>query len=475
MVTHQRHAQQAEEEMRAGESEPAPLRLSIEEARIVALAAQGLLHPPAGDVTLDDLHAMIERLGVLQVDTISVVERTQYLVLWSRLGAYDPVLLDALLHPHRRVFEYWSHAASIVPMSDYSYYRHEMLRRGEDRMWLGLKQWMRERPEVVRETLEAIRTRGPLASAEFERDPAGVRTNPWDWYGPKESRRALDVLWTLGDLMVHSRRAGQKVYDLRERVLAEAFADGIPMDDALPTGEETQRHFVRRTVRALGIITPGWLWDYFRLGWPYGAAGHNGARTTKRSGAVAALHQLAREGLVVPATVEGLREPAFVDVERLADLEWGRAGGKSTYTTPLTPFDSLIWDRKRAQELFDYTVAFEAYIVPEKRRYGYYSLAILHQGRLAGRLDPKMGPQTRQLLVRAVFLEPGVAPDDALLDGVAGSLRELARFLGARTITVERSEPKALARGLTKRLKQQATATRLPSRPRRLPVPAEAP
>src|SRR5258705_6157295 len=106
MVTHQRHAQQAEEQMTAGESESdtAPLRLSIEEARIVALAAQGLLHPPAGDVTLDDLHAMIERLGVLQVDTISVVERTQHRVLWSRLGAYGPVLPDALLHPHRRVF-----------------------------------------------------------------------------------------------------------------------------------------------------------------------------------------------------------------------------------------------------------------------------------------------------------------------------------------------------------------------------------
>jgi uncharacterized protein YcaQ len=133
MVTHQRHAQQAEEQMTAGEteSETEPLRLSIEEARIVALAAQGLLHPPARDATLDDLHTMIERLGVLQVDTISVVERTQYLVLWSRLGADDPALLDALLHPHRRVFEYWSHAASIVPMSDYPYYRHEMLRRGE--------------------------------------------------------------------------------------------------------------------------------------------------------------------------------------------------------------------------------------------------------------------------------------------------------------------------------------------------------
>src|SRR5258708_16368281 len=187
-------------------------------------------------------------------------------------------------------------------MSDYRYYRHEMLRGGEERRWLGLNQGMRERPEVVRETLEAIRTRGPLASAEFERDPAGVRANPWDWYGPKESRRALDVLWTLGDLMVHSRRAGQKVYDLRERVLAEAFAEGIPTADPLATGQETPRHFAQRTVRALGIVTPGWLWDYFRLGWPYGAAGHNGARTTKRSGPVAALHQPAREGLVVPPT-----------------------------------------------------------------------------------------------------------------------------------------------------------------------------
>src|SRR5260221_14638856 len=152
MVTHQRHAQQAEEQMTGGESEAEPLRLSIEEARIVALAAQGLLHPSAGDATLDDLHAMIERLGVLQVDTISVVERTQYLVLWSRLGAYDPALLDALLYPHRDTFEYWGHAASILPMSDYRYYRPKMLRYLEH-IYTGDADWMQQNPEVVAQLL----------------------------------------------------------------------------------------------------------------------------------------------------------------------------------------------------------------------------------------------------------------------------------------------------------------------------------
>ncbi len=462
-----------------GKAAKRALALSLDEARGLALAAQGLLEPLpsalSGDVgaapavTLDDVEAVIERLGVVQIDTISVVQRSQYLVLWSRLGAYDPALLDQALYPRRSVFEYWSHAASIVPMRDYPYYRREML-RGRDHMWDTLRDWMdrnpdvmrettdwmERSPEVVRQTISAIRERGPLASADFESAPDAERTGPWDWYGPKESRRALDVLWTMGDLMIHSRRAGQKVYDLRERVLAEAFGATFPADDALPGPHEALRHFALRTVRALGVVAPGWLWDYFRLGGSYRATLPDGAanphRANKRASAQATLDHLAREGHVVPATVAGLAEPVYVARERLADLDRLRAGATPTRTTLLSPFDSLIWDRARARELFGYEVAFEAYIVPAKRRYGYYSLAILHQGRLVGRLDPKMDRRERRLIVHAVFLEPGVASDDALLDGLAGALRELARFLGAETIAIERSEPAEMRAGLAARL-----------------------
>lgn len=429
-------------------------QLTTDEARGVMLAAQGLLEAPPLATTpgIADVQALVERLGVVQIDTINVVRRTQYLVLWSRLGVYDDTLLDALLYPNRAVLEYWSHAASIVPMADYPYYRANMVRAAEGHLWSHLRQWREDHPDIMQQTLQRIRDTGPMASADFERPTDARRMEPWDWFGPKESRRALDVLWTMGDLMIHSRRAGQKVYDVRERVIAEAFGGAAPSDDDLPSSEEFLRHFMRRTVRALGVVTPGWFWDYFRvrdtsaLGHPTGMA--------RRLAARHALDLLQREGAVVPVSVEGLSEPAYLDVERLPDLERLRAGATPERTTLLSPFDSLIWDRQRARQLFGYEVVFEAYVVPEKRRYGYYCLAILHRGRLVGRIDPKMDRATRCLLARAVYLEPGVVIDDALLDGVAGALRELARFLGATSIVVERSEPTALAAPLRERVGQ---------------------
>ncbi len=246
------------------------LALTLEEARGLALAAQrldapGAWAPPGAATVAEDVAGLIETLGVVQIDTISVVARSQYLVLWSRLGAYERGLLDGLLHPGRAIFEYWSHAASILPMSDYQWYREDMRLAHERHMWGSVREWMVGNPTIIADTLERVRVNGPMASADFERPDDGRRVQAWDWFGPKDSRRALDVLWTTGDLMVHSRRAGQKVYDVRERVLAEAFGEAAPDDSTLPSAQERLNYFARRTVRALGVITPSWLWDYFRM------------------------------------------------------------------------------------------------------------------------------------------------------------------------------------------------------------------
>jgi len=431
------------------------LALSREEARGVMLAAQGLLDAPRRRVRIGDVEALVERLGAVQIDTISVVERSQYVVLWSRLGAYDPALLDALLYPRRAVFEYWAHAASIVPMRDYVYYRPDMLRAREDHPYDSIRDWLTNGHDALRDTLEAIRRRGPLSSAAFEAPEDARRASPWDWYGPKESRRALETLWTGGELMIHSRRGGQKLYDLRERVLAEAFgAGGVPGDDALPSPEEQVRHFARRTVRALGVLVPSWLWDYFRLQPNVKRLGE-GSRATAAN-ARALLDDFAREGLVVPAVIEGIREPAYLATERLTDLERLHGGERPKRTTLLTPFDNLIWHRERTRALFDYEVCFEAYVVPEKRRYGYYCLAILHRGRIVGRVDTKALRTEGALLARAVYLEPGVRATAGLASGLAGALRDLARFLGLAEVRVERSEPPALAGLLRERLTERA-------------------
>ena len=424
-----------------------PMQLSIEEARALMLAAQGLLDPPPAKPTRADVLAMIERLGVVQIDTINVVRRSQYLVLWSRLGAYDEALFDRLLHPERAIFEYWCHAASILPMSDYPMYQAMMV-DAERLLYDDYRDWAEKHPDIVATTVNAIRERGPLASADFERPNDGRRAQAWDWYGLKETRVALEVLWTLGDLMVHSRRGGQKVYDLRERVELEFSGSALnghhkPQDERLAT-------LTHRTLQAMGVVAPSWLFDYFRMVWP---------RSVTKSGRTRAQHLLEAQvatGNAVRVAVEGIGEPMYLSCDRLPDLDRLRAGLRPERTVFLSPFDSMIWDRARARTLFGYEVVFEAYVVPAKRRYGYYSLAILHRGRLVGRLDPKMDRGTGTLIARAVFLEPGVSIDAALVTGIAGALRELGRFLGAKTITVERSEPAKLAERLQRKLQPRA-------------------
>jgi uncharacterized protein YcaQ len=443
-------------------SHVAELALTIEEARGVTLAAQrleglgeaGAPSLPGPTTTAEDMAALIEALGVLQIDTINVAERSQYLVLWSRLGAYKRNLLDQLLYPRRAIFEYWSHAASILPMQDYRWYRQDML-RSRERVWSESDHWwITTNPQVITETLERIRTAGPMASADFER-PTDVRSvERWDWYGAKESRRALEILWLDGDLMIHSRRGGQKVYDVRERVLAEAFTArgaSVPSDDELPTAHERLDFFAQRTARALGVVTPSWLWDYFRQhtgdmrDHPHAGSGSLSAR------AASILDELARGGGLVPVTIEDVKEPAWMAVESLATLERLRAGATPERTTLLSPFDNLIWHRRRARDLFGYEVKFEVYIVPEKRKYGYYNLAILHRGRLVGQLDPKMDRKEGRLIIHLLSLEPGIRTSADLLNGVAEAIRDLAAFLGAGDITIENA-PAAILKGLNKRL-----------------------
>lgn len=422
------------------------LHVSIDEARDLALLAQGLFHAPAARPDSAALLATLDRLGVIQIDTISVVERAQYLALWSRLGAYDPSQFDALLYPRRAVLECFCHAASIVPMREYPYHRARMLQLNNG-LWSGDRDWIRQNPDALRETLEIVRDRGPVASADFDRPPGAARGGPWDWHGPKPSRRALEILWATGALMVHSRRAGQKVYDLRERVLAAAFDGAIPGDEDLPDAGERRRYLVKRTVEALGIVAPSWLWDYFRLAPPDGAA------RTRRDAAEVALEALREEGAVLPVTVETIAEPIYMAVSMLPHLARLRAGERPSHTTLLSPFDNLIWDRQRARALFGYDVCLEIYVPPPRRRYGYYCLAILHRGRLVGRLDPKMDRARKRLIIQALYLEPGCSACDLLLDDLAAAVRDLARFLAAQTIGIGDRGDAALGAALAERLR----------------------
>jgi uncharacterized protein len=387
------------------------IEFSRKAARTLLLAAQGLGSPPRRSATRDDVLDAIRRMGVLQIDSISVVARSPYLVLWSRIGAYDPIWLDELL-AEGAIFEYWAHAACFVPIEDYGLYRRLMLDKTDK-----TRVWMEAHPEALEHVMGHIRKEGPVRAAEFARTD-GKAGGWWEW---KPEKRALEHLFAAGELMISHRENFHRVYDLRERVLANALPN---WEDALaPTELEVRRALALKAVRALGVAVARWVPDYFR---------------TPKKGAVSLLEELADEGSLLRAEIED--EPAYLHPENTQLAEEVLSGRtQSSVTTLLSPFDPVVWDRTRASELFLFDYKIEVYTPAAKRRYGYYSLPILHDGALVGRLDAKAHRKEGLFEVKAVHLEPDVAVTKSLVSNVAGALRACAAW---------HETPEVLVRGM---------------------------
>ncbi len=399
------------------------MRFSREDTRALLLAAQGLnprLDRPAEKA---DVLEAIRRMGVLQIDSIYVVARSPYLVLWSRLGPYEPRWLDELLE-EGALFEYWSHAACFLPIEDYALYRRLMVEGGEK-----TRTWMRAHPEEIEHVLARVREKGPVRSAEFARTD-GRAGGWWEW---KPEKRALEHLFAAGELMISRRDPNfHRVYDLRERVLEGALPG---WEDALaPTHEEVRRSFALKAVRALGVALARWVPDYFR---------------TPKKGVAGLLDELAEEGSLLPARIEGWDDPAYVHPDNAGLAEAVLSGGlRPSITTLLSPFDPVVWDRARALELFGFEYRIEVYTPAARRRYGYYSLPILHRGALVGRLDAKAHRKQGTFEVKALHLEPDVPVDEDLVAGLAGALHECAGWHRTPEILVRRSYPPELTEPL---------------------------
>jgi uncharacterized protein YcaQ len=391
--------------------------LGLADARALHLAAQGMLQAPRARATRDDVMAAIRRMDMLQIDTISVVARSPYLVLWSRLGDYDPAWLDDALAAGK-LFEYWAHEACFIPVEDYGLYRHRMI--APDALgWKYAGAWLATHRDEVERVLAHIRTNGPTRSADFERiDGAGAGW--WQW---KPEKRALEVLFTTGRLMIAQRRWFQRVYDLAERVLPD-------WDDArMPDRNAVARQFVLRTVRALGIARAGWIPDYHRTRPPHCDP-----------------DALADEGMLLRARVAGWKAPLFVHPDH-ADLLARAAQGSlaPTVTSLLSPFDPIVWDRRRALELFGFDYRLECYTPAARRRHGYFTLPLLRRGCLAGRVDAKAHRKAGVFEVKALWLEPGVRVSERLVRDVAGMLLRCARWHGCAQVALVRTEPAGLA------------------------------
>jgi uncharacterized protein len=394
------------------------MRLDAAAARRVHVCAQGLHARPAHAPTRHDVLEAIRRMGALQIDTISVVARSPYLVLFSRLGAYDPAWLDELL-TEGSIFEYWAHEASYLPIEDYGLFRHRML-APETMGWKYRTSWVAEHGAQMERVLAWVREHGAVRSADFERQDSG----PGAWWGWKPEKRALEYLLTAGELMVARRQSFQRVYDLRERV-HPAWSD-----DLLESRQEAERQLVLRAVYALGIAQVQWVADYYRM---------------SRRATPGMVRDLVAEGELIEVRVDGWQDVTVIHPAHLNTAAAAADGSfEPSLATLLSPFDPLVWDRARASTMFGFDYRLECYTPAPKRRYGYYVLPVLRRGDLVGRVDAKAHRRDGTFEVKSLYLEPGVRISDGLVADLAGALREAAFWHRTPEVSIRRTEPAAL-------------------------------
>lgn len=389
--------------------------LTRREAQALAVIVQGLDRRPFRRAPREeDILGVFERLGTIQLDTISVISRSHETVLWSRLGPYDRDLVPALYAPGNALTEYLGHAASILPSGLLPLFRpHMEAARAKHDGWATEP----ESRAIMRAVVERVAAEGPMSSRDFEAPPGAERPGLWEWWGNKPERRALNALWIRGELMIHQRDRGfARYFDLPERV-APGFWEGAAI-----SRHEQQCALIRRAVRALGITTAGWASDYFRTGGP----AHVPVVRTREI-----LRELEADGTILPVTIPGIDAPVWMNAALQERLELLREHkGRPTLTALLSPFDNLIWNRPRGEQLWDFSYRLECYTPAPKRQYGYYSLPILHRGAIVGRLDPSFDRKSGVLTIRSLHLEPWVRPGEALARAIAGAIEDLLVFLG---------------------------------------------
>jgi uncharacterized protein YcaQ len=401
------------------------MRISLSTARRLAIRAQGLdgrWRLPKGK---EGAAQAIERLGYVQIDTIAVVRRAHHHTFWSRRQDYQPGMLHELQANDRRVFEYWCPAASYLPMRDYRYYLPTMRGIASSSR---TRAWLADHTNLVDEVVKRIRREGPLTSADFAAPEGRKRGSWWDW---KPAKQVLERLFSMGELMIAERRNFQRVYDLTERVLPS------DADTEEPSAEERARFVVERALGSRGVASM----DEMRWAW-----------MADRAAVSAALADMLESGDVTAVEIRGRDVgPHYAWTETLEGAAARTRGQKHLHI--LSPFDSLVIDRRRLRKLFDFDCKLECYFPEAKRRYGYFCLPILWGDRFVGRLDPKADRKQKTLLVRKAMFEPDFTDYDPLLPALAEKLRAFAAFNECDRVVVERTEPRKLRAPLTRELR----------------------
>jgi uncharacterized protein len=374
-------------------------------ARRTALAAQGFADPrPVGPVTRRHLLRVLDRIRLLQLDSVNVLARAHYLPVFSRLGPYPKELLDvAAWAPRPRcprlLVEYWAHEASLVPVQDWPLLHSWAKKPG---WWQGYGALAARAPELVSAVLAAVQERGPVGAGTLERElGGGTRPSPGSWWNRTDTKRICEWLFGIGELTTGTRRGFERLYDLPERVLpADVLGRRVG-------AEEGGRELIARAAAALGVATEPDLRDYYRL------------RPERSRQAVA---ELVEAGELEPVLVRGWPAPAY----RHRDA---RTPARITGAALLCPFDPLIWDRARTERLFGFRYRIEIYVPEHRRSHGYYVFPFLLDGELVARVDLKADRAAGVLRVPGAFVEPGIADTSRVVAELASALREMAEWL----------------------------------------------
>jgi uncharacterized protein YcaQ len=395
-------------------------KLSLHEARNIAVASQRLNLEPGNNQSQSKVIDIIRQLGYLQIDTISVVARTHEHTLWVRTPDFSTELLYAAQRDDCSIFEYWAHAMSFIPIEHYRYFL-PVMKLFHNHENSRAKPRYEKYGHLVDEIYQRVKTDGPMKSRDFAIEIPGQAKTWWDW---RPEKIVLELLLWRGDLMVRERQGFQKVYDITERVLPDWVNTDYPVD------EEIGCYVVEQALIAYGVASEKNIFGFY----------HEIAMHTIKQG----LQLLLESGKIREVELETHNDQRYYVLSNA--LEFPVIDQKAV--SILSPFDNLIIQRDRLAQLFEFNYSLECYLPAGKRVYGYYVMPILYGAKLVGRLDPKADRKTKILYLRAIYFEEGFHPDEIFFTHLAKKLAAMMDFNGCESLVLEKLQPQKYRTGL---------------------------
>jgi uncharacterized protein len=382
--------------------------ISPQQAKLLLLNSQQLLKPDFGKNKQATL-TTIQHLGYIQIDTLAVVARAHHHTLWSRLPHYKETYLNELLENDKSIFEYWSHAASYLPMTDYRF-SLPLKKAYSD----GKSHWFGQDKKMNKYVLDKIKAEGALQSKDFQDNQK--RPGMWNW---KPAKRALEQLFMEGKLMVEKRQGFQKVYNLTERVLPKN------VDASFPSEKEHTEHLIKRAIQQYGLVNENEI-SYLRKG--------------LKASVNKSLKHLLKEGEIIEINIAGAENDLFITTEQqLKSIENIKTNSNIHL---LSPFDNAVIQRKKLQRIFNFDYIIECYLPEPKRKYGYFTLPVLYNNNFVARLDPKADRATKTFYIKSIHFEKHFIPDEKFNVLFADKLKAFAAFTGCTKIVIEKADAK---------------------------------